>query len=647
MRLKYLFGILFIGLNFSVWAQGITDSIHQIEEVVTYGDYRKYQPGSNFDNIVIEHGSGNQTATIDQLIAKNSPIYLKGNAGGLSTIRVRGTAPDHTSFNFGGINLNSLTLGHSNVSDIPSFLFDRLEIQYGSSSTLNGSGSIGGAVYLGQQNSWIKGYKGQLKTIQGSFGEHMYGTKLYLGNGRLESITKLYSYKKRNDFPFENYSHKDYIITRQPIIENQNNAKINNKGFLQELNYRFTANEFFTSSIWIEDNWHQIQPTVKSNQDTVKAEELLNKHIRIWSAYKNENKKLKYSIGAGYVHDYQMYNTNVAQEIITDRLVSDLSAKYAFTKYMEAKIGAKYKYIVPTVYSYSAESITKEQHLDIYLSYFYQPIKKLKTTVNLRQMFVTNYKVPFTPSFGAEYSVWAKDDNLLKVNTSIAKSYRVPTFNDRFWGNQGNPNLRPEDGFNVDAGFTYYYCNGLNHTTLKLNGFYMDIDDWIEWRLFSKWEASNVQRVISKGIELHWDGHLQMGRTTSELTVNYTLNSAKKIESKETKELTNQQLIYSPFHIGNINYNFGYKDWNAFVVGSFTGSRYTEYAASSRYQLPAYFLTDLGLSYKFNFHEHTLNTTFAANNIFNVSYQNERYYAMPGRNFRISIAININNIKPL
>lgn len=651
--MRFIVSIFFVlvvlaSANSLAVAQSITDSVYHIEEVVTYGDYRKYQPGSTFDKITIDDANGSQEASIDKLIAKYAPIYIKSFAGGLATIQVRGTAPDHTSFNFGGINVNSLTLGHSNVSDISSYLFDQIEIQYGSSSTLNGSGSIGGAVYLGQGNSWTNGLKLNLKTLQGSFGEEVYGTKLYFGNNKFESITKIYSYRKENNFPFENYKHKDFIITRQPIIEFQNNTKINNKGLLQEFNYQFSSKEYIKTMLWFEDDWHQVQPTVKSNQDTVNTQTLQNKHIRIWSAYTNVSNNFKYYIGAGYVHDYQLYDSINTDLIITDRFISEASIKYAYQKKMEFKLGSKYKYIVPNVYSYSKEVIPFEQHLDVYLSYFYQPIKELKTTLNLRQMFVTNYEVPFTPSLGAEYLISKKGDQLIKAQMSIAKSYRVATFNDRFWGTQGNPDILPEDGFNIDAGVTYYYCNGRNNTKFHLNGFYMDIDDWIEWRPGSiDWEAKNIQRVISKGIELHWDGHLEYRNTISELSINYTLNSAKKVEVKDTDELTDVQLNYTPLHVGNANYTFSYKKWSGFMNGNFTGTRYTVYQAYNRPQLPAYFLTDIGVSYVANLKNQKAAISFSVNNLFDVSYQNQQYYAMPGRYFQASLSINLKHIKPV
>ncbi|MDA3930525.1 MAG: TonB-dependent receptor, partial [Prolixibacteraceae bacterium] len=331
-------------------------------------------------------------------------------------------------------------------------------------------------------------------------------------------------------------------------------------------------------------------------------------------------------------------------KIITDRVILEASSKYSVNKKMEAKMGAKYKYIKPDVYSYLIENIEFEQHLDVYLSYFYQPIKELKATVNLRQMFVSNYKAPFTPSLGAEYTVFDQKNKDLTLTTSIAKSYRIPTFNDRFWGTQGKPDLKPENGFIIDAGSKYYFGDKSLNTCIKLNVFYMNIDDWIEWRLFSVWEASNVQQVISKGIELNTNTNFDIGKFSSNIILNYSLNSAQKIDSKETGELINQQLIYTPLNIGNIIYSVSRKNISVFANGLLTGKRYVEYALNNRESLPAYFLTNCGISYTKNIKNHRAKLTISGNNLFNVDYQNEQFYAMPGRNYQISIQITLHHI---
>ncbi|MGF7139192.1 TonB-dependent receptor [Roseimarinus sediminis] len=619
----------------------VSDTIH-LDEITLYSDYRKYQPGAKFDQISKVQIESTQESNIDQLLMRLTPVYLKSTAGGLSTIRIRGTSPNHTSVNFGGININSLTLGQSNLSSISSFLFDQLEIQMGSSSTLNGSGSIGGAIYLGQQNKWTDGFGLDMKNITGSFGEKLYGAKLFLGNGKLESVSKLYSYRKENDFPFLNPYTGD-VENREPFEDIQKGAKINNMGLMQEINYQFTPNEYFKSTFWLEKNWYEIQPNMKNNLDDAPSDAMLSEHIRIWTSYKNENNKIAYTIGSGYVHDFQEYDSIDAQQIITDRFIVEASAKQNINHKLEYKAGLKYKYIVPDVYAFSANNIKQEQHLDFYSSFFYQPIRVLKTTINLRQMFVSNFKVPFTPSLGAEYTLISSDSRMLQFSAALARSHRIPTLNDRFWADQGNPDLLPEEGISIEAGIKYHHSNGENHSTFTWNAFYMDINNWIEWRNFGVWQAQNVQRVISKGIEIHGASHYQLGDFHTDFNLNYTLNPTRAAESIIEGATINHQLIYNPMHMANFYYALKYHSLSANIDGTFTGSRYTNYVGS---KLPAYFLTNCGLALKNEYRQQSFTVSFTVHNLFNVSYQNEKYYAMPGRSFRLGLSISLHSNNP-
>jgi vitamin B12 transporter len=637
-----LFVILVLAPTLFLWAEepepyAVYDSIF-LDEITTYGDYIKYQPGAHIVNIKAENIQNSNEPALSQLLSRYSPIYIKTDAGGLATIRIRGTAPNHTTINFGGININSLTLGHSNISSVSMFLFDRIELQYGSSSSLNGSGAIGGSIYLNQKNQWTDGFSFQGKTMQGTFGEQLYGAKIALGNGKFESITKLYLYKKKNNFPFKNPYHENRIEDRTPVDDVQKGAAIENKGILQQFNYLFTSNEFLKSWFWYENSWHQIQPNMQTNLNYKTTETLDNKNIRAWAEYRNENNAIKYNIGAGFVHDYQVYDSVTTQEIITDRLVSEASAKYKINN-MEFKLGTKYKYMVPDVYAYTDTAINNEQCFDLYVSWLYQPTSKFKTAINLRQTLVSEYNTPLTPSLGADYTVIKKSKNQLNLTANVASSYRVPTFNDRFWGKQGNPNLKPETGFNIEGGAKYKHTEAYSNTMLKVNVFYMNIDNWIEWRYYGVWQAHNIQRVISKGIEVSAQQTFKLGNTTSEININYTLNNVKATENKTGSGVINHQLRYSPKHIANLSYNLKYRHWSFFADGSYTGMRYTDYLGST---LPAYFLTNAGLHYSFKMNEHQADLSFSADNLFDVNYQNQKYYAMPGRTFRIGLSINLN-----
>lgn len=637
---RFLLTVFLIYCRFVLFSQtgfSLSDTI-LIQEVVKVGELRKYQPGAKIDEIPAVQINLTQDGGIENVLRRFTPVYIKSDAGGLSTIHFRGTSASHTTINFGGINLNSLTLGQSNLSTIPLFLFDGLSLQYGSSSTINGSGAIGGAIYLTLGETWTDGIKATVKTTIGSFGEFMSGAKVYAGNGKWETVTRLYWYQKENDFPFTNHYTGD-VENPGAVTDIQHGASVKNKGFLQELNYRFAKNQFLKSSFWVENSWYQVQPNMQSNYHYTGTQVINDDNIRIWTDYTNNEHIINFRGGAGYVHDMQVYDDNETQQIGTDRFIADLQASTGFSSGLGLKAGASYKYINPDVYSYSDSVIDFEHQVDFYLSSFYQVTRGLKVSLNLRQMFVTGFEAPFTPSLGAEYVFRTGSESILKLTSSLSKSYRVPTFNDRYWGVQGNPDLLPESGKNAEVGLLFQTEKENSKTSIGVNAFFMDVENWIEWRNFGIWQAHNVLEVVSKGVEFQSNTTLKFGLTEADFTLNYTLNPVEPIKNVEENGLINRQMNYSPLHMGNASVGLKYKMWRIFADGQYTGWRYTDDFGR---KLPAFFVANCGVGYQFDFEHHKLDITLSSNNVLNADYQNERYYAMPGRSFRLSLKYDLN-----
>ncbi len=612
-----------------------------LNEINHYGELKKYQSGAKIEQIAPEQLRLAQEGGIENVVMRFTPIYVKSNAGGLSTIRFRGTSPDHTAINFGGLNINSLTLGHSNLSGIPSFLFDNISLQFGGSSAVNGSGAIGGALFLELGNSWTKGLKATTKFTTGSFGEYFSGIKVFAGNGNWESVTRLYGYQLKNDFPFNNRFTGD-VENGGTVQDIQKGASVKNRGFLQELNYRFGEKEFFKSSVWVADNWYQIQPNMQSNYRYNGTDEIENNNVRIWSEYNNNKHEVRFRGGAGFVNDQQVFDGNKNQIIGTRRLVTELEARYDFSPELGIKGGAKYKYIKPEVYAFADSVISKEEHLDVFLSSFFQVNKQLKLTLNLRQMAVSNFKAPFTPSMGGEYVIRTGSYSFLKLTGAVSRSFRIPTFNDRYWGNQGNPDLKPESGKNFEFGAKLSNDNGKYSSTLGVNLFYMNIENWIQWRNFGDWMAQNVLEVVSKGVEFQSNITFPVGNFEGDFRLNYTWNPVEPVKNESSSGIVNRQMMYVPKHMGNASLLVKYKRWRFFTDGQYTGSRYTD---AFGYEMEPYFLVNSGIEYLFSIEQHRFKLALSSSNLLNADYQNERYYAMPGRSFRVSLDYDIQIIK--
>ncbi|RXQ91525.1 TonB-dependent receptor [Ancylomarina salipaludis] len=651
MKLKFLFVLLGSFISLYSWGQTVgVDTIH-LKEVVSYGKLKKYQSGAKIETISALQFDANRDGSLEQLLLRTLPIVLKSRAGASSNIRLRGTSPNHTSVNFGGINLNSLTLGESNMSNIPMYLFDEVGVQFGSASTVNGSGSIGGAIHLGLKNNWTKGVKAEARVAHGSFGEELYGTKIHIGNGKFESVTRLYYYKKDNDFKFTNTAVYDFEKGIYQKEDRQRNANIENKGLIQEINYKFSEKETFIFNLWLEKDWHLIQQNMQENYYKPDLREPYeDKNIRLWTSYKNAKKAIKYEISGGYVYDNGIHNKNTDGTIQTQRIIGEACVEHELNKNISYKIGAKASRIYPTVYTYSGD-LEYEDRVDFYASYFHKLNRKLTATINLRQGLVTDFTVPFTPTFGFKYLVFSKETHALNINGNIAKSYRVPTFNDRFWGDQGNPNLNPEKGMNYELGFKWNYSTTDIFGHIQLNTFYLNVDEWILWRKGSfinnegekkdDWHAKNVQEVESKGFEFmtQWNYSLWGVKTVSGVNYSYTSTEPKK--SIDPTIPVDRQLEYVPLHMANFYTITSFKNTDISIDCKYTDKQYTN--GENDKILSSYFLLNFSVGHQFKLNNNNkIKIKGILNNIFNTDYQSSFGYAMPGINYRLSLTYNIN-----
>jgi iron complex outermembrane receptor protein len=250
--------------------------------------------------------------------------------------------------------------------------------------------------------------------------------------------------------------------------------------------------------------------------------------------------------------------------------------------------------------------------------------------------------LPFVPAIGASYLLLSREKNSLKINGNIAKSYRVPTFNDRYWVPGGNPNLLPEKGINYELGLHYGYYSKQIQGSIKINTFFMDIDNWLLWRNGgSYWYVDNVQRVKSKGVEVNGEIKYKIGEIELINTLNYAYTNAKRIESLVESSALGRQLEYVPLHSTVAFVSFSYKKVNFSTDASFTNEQYTDETDGNI--LPSCFLLNMSAGYKFRINaKHQFRMKAMVHNILNTNYQSSVNYAMPRINYRISLIYNFN-----
>ena len=166
-RINFFTGLLFL---ISLGARAQVGDTTYLKEVSVYGlPVTSYATGSK----VVQIKSGEEVTTLSDKLIDETPFYLKtyGN-NQLSTITIRGTTASQTAVLWNGININSPTLGQTDFSLIPLFLFDEVSVQYGTGSALYGSDAIGGSIMIGQSSGQFdKGFAGTFYQQVGSFGK--------------------------------------------------------------------------------------------------------------------------------------------------------------------------------------------------------------------------------------------------------------------------------------------------------------------------------------------------------------------------------------------------------------------------------------------------------------------------------------------
>ena len=624
---------IFIGFVFfiNVLAYGQSIDTIPIQEVQIKANKQQFLIGSKIQTIDSVRLSSVSGESLADMLTKQLPIYVRQDAGGLATIRFRGTSPDHTAIMFSGININSLTLGHSNISNIPMFLFDDVKVQFGSSSSLYGTDAIGGSIHLSNNPIWNRGFNIGVQQDISSFGSYFTGLKLGYSGNKLQYSIKLFQQKIENDFPFLNTAVYDFD-NEEYRQDTQQNAAILIYGVLQELYLKLSNNLVFYVKLWNEDNWRQIQPNMSTNYYGGDFAEIEDNHLRLLSGFKYYTGSHKITTDFGYIYDYQLYNDNSDEVISTKSFISNTNYFNNNLFKGNFNIGINYKHITPNVHAYQ-EGI-KEDRIDIFASYKKQIISNLSVALNLREAIVIDYKNQFSPSLGINYKLINSYNQKINFKLAISKSYKIPTFNDRFWYPNGDPNLLPEKGISYEFGTIYSLVKTSSSFQFGLTAYIMEVDDWIQWVNLDIWRPKNIKKVNNRGLEFNLQHTLKLSVIKLNSGVNYSLTKAIEADSHDsTSTTTNKQLIYTPEHTGNAFATLNYKKWNISTVVLYTGERFSE----SYKVLEGYLLWDASLGRNFQLKKSILSVNLKANNILNRAYQNWEWRAMPGRNYSISI----------
>ncbi len=642
MNKKYVSILLFCFNAAIVVAQYDTIGFQrEIEQVTVKYKREAFTPGSRIEKINKMAKLQHDNLSLGEALQLNSSIYLKSNASGMSTLRMRGTTANHTALIYGPVNLNSLTLGHSNFSNIPMFLFESISVHKGSNSSIYGSDAMAGAIRLDTDPAWTNGIALTLRQDAGSFNDFFSGGKFYFGNGKWENKFKVYRRHDKNNFPFENTRGGFDFETRKFATDIQINTELLNYGILNEFNYKIDNMSFIRMVGWYENNWHEIQPNMSTthkhqNSPNVIDNEIFNKHIRGFVEYQRKDATSSLETSLGYVLDDQLQS---GDNIKTNRGVS----RARFIRVIpelngRIKLGGKYVYMVPDVYAYAKEDIREEHRGDIFAGYIQDIFKNSSVAVNIRKPFVSGYRSIWCPSAGLNMILWSNASQSINTKASWGKGYKIPTLNDRFWKRLGNPNLKPEESSNYELGTGYTRYTKHVDVKMEITGYYLFIENLIAWTPYGDgWHPVNKDTVINNGAEFSFFSTIRVNKVKVNVKQNYSYTRSRVLEDGKIRE----QQVYTPRHLWGTNLDIEYKSWRLSPSVSYTGERIYIHGKDP---LESYTLVSINVGKNISWDDdlHKLSIQGSVYNLFDIAYQNWNNYAMPGRSYRLNLIYTFN-----
>lgn len=565
-----------------------------------------------------------KTSSLADFLRVESAAYLKEYGRGMGAfVSVRGTSSSHTSVLWNGMSVAIPTMGQTDLSHIPVYFFERMDLHIGGGSVLYGDGSIGGNISLRTAANWQNGLSGDVTLSASSFATFFKGATVRYSNGRQEYRTSVFINSAENNYAFENNTKPG-----RPV-EYLNNAGYRNMGVLQEVYIRTQNRSQLTLNMWYLQFNREIQPSVSLNDRPESFASIYDKNFRTSLDYLAFSQRLTYNVRLSYSYDHERYKEDIiaAAKVMT-------SADLSYVKGgLSIKGGLSAEYTKPQVHSY-ADSV-REGRAYLYLLAKYNLAENFAISAGARYGFVTNSKVPFMPSAEIRYMPLNSYGHTLSLRASISVSSKVPSLNDRYWG--GNHlYLKSESSGTAEGGFNYSHTNSNIALDLFATIYSAKVKEWIRWLPAGQvWRPQNVPLVKSDGAEAGMSFMVSAAHAVINATLNYSFTSVKMLEGLWREDPSvGKQLAYQPKHSLRTTLSVKINNNTMFTTISYTGDRTTLDIFD---KLPSYTLTDVGYSRKLSLFGEHLTMDAVVRNIFSVSYQNVKFYAMPGINWQLTL----------
>ena len=564
-------------------------------------------------------------------VLKNQPginFTQSGGMGTASNFYMRGYDSKQVLILIDGMRYSSATTGQPALNLLPIDQIERIEVLYGASgSSIYGSDAMGGVIQIFTKGQNISQNQLSVTAGIGSNNHYLYGASAQVRNDQGTSLSISASRNETDGFNAVksggNYHSDDdgFESNSASIALHQRFNQSLTGGITTLYSDSTTDIDASPASDW--ETGEILAPAVP-DADADQRNGAANAYLQYDTGSNNTKISYGYSIDESTTYD-NAYNPSQGSVFDTKQQnfrlenIADVAALANSSENLGQLIyGAEYlKQSVDSTQTYLED---KRDITSGYIGYNYAG-EKFNVQSNFRLDDNSQYGNNHTYNIGAA----VKPTDKLTVGANYAKGFRAPNFNELYWPNSGNKDLRPETSDNYEL-FTSFDTD--NQST-RLTVFYNEVEDLIAW---SSGSNNNVNEAEIIGATLTSDWQLDSWL----MGMSYTYQEAKDASGESNDD---NLLAYRPRNLATAYVGYQLPKFDVRLEAQHIDDRYTDAANTDK--LDSYTLVNLAGNYQIT---PKLTGSLRVENLtdedYTLSNQFGTEYATEGTNFFTSLTYN-------
>lgn len=578
----------------------------------------------------------NSSLDAGEFLNGQTGIFVKDyGPGSTSSLSYRGNSAYHTKLYWEGISIDNVMLGQSDFSLVT--LDNQVNTSFlkGGHSLSMSSGGFGGVLEVSTGSDKWEGLSVETGLTLGSFNSRRLPLNLFIGNGKWKFESYLSYVDSDNNYPYQDYLSENEIKYRE-------NAQYSRLQYLPKVSFRLNKHHEFSLAYWYTQSKRGVPSPIGTLHGDAEQSDIWNKSM---FKYTYSKKKHLFSYSASFsVDELDYMNTGLG--------INSESKAASFRNLLEHLYSINPKWGISSQFRLDDISVHSNNYDDTkkqLIASYYESVN-----YNSKYHFIKGAIRLENRDFGHIYLMPSFDAGIVPVKSleelwffiALNKNVRFPSFNELYWLNAGNENLKEELSNSAEFGISQD-LKGKKGSKLsfQLAVFYSEIDNMIVWSPTTSgiWIPQNLKSVQNKGSEIGLKYKLNIKSFRLYLNSGYTYTSSEIVQNDNLPENEGKQQIYMPRHKVNGNITVELKEFFLNYSQTYISETFinTENSVSLPYNSPA----NLEFGKKFKSGESMITLSFKINNLYDESYQFVAHQPMPMRNYFLSVKIHFNKSK--